>query len=88
MNSTTHKLVFIGEPGAGKTTCIAALSDIKPITTDVGCTETDGLCLVAASGKEQGKTKKQSYFLFHSYKSFLKLLCNKHCRKMYFTRKE
>lgn len=39
MNSTTHKLVFIGEPGAGKTTCIAALSDIKPITTDVGCTD-------------------------------------------------
>ncbi|MFB9068244.1 GTP-binding protein [Pseudofulvimonas gallinarii] len=34
-----HKLVFIGEPGAGKTTCIAALSDIAPVTTDVGCTD-------------------------------------------------
>lgn len=37
--SPTHKLVFIGEPGAGKTTCIAALSDIEPVTTDVGCTD-------------------------------------------------
>jgi uncharacterized protein len=34
----THKIVFIGEPGAGKTTCIAALSQIAPLTTDVGCT--------------------------------------------------
>jgi signal recognition particle receptor subunit beta len=37
--STTHKLVFIGEPGAGKTTCIAALSDMPPLHTDVGCTD-------------------------------------------------
>lgn len=37
----THKLVFIGEPGAGKTTCIAALSQIRPVSTDVACT--DGL---------------------------------------------
>jgi uncharacterized protein len=35
----SHKLVFIGEPGAGKTTCIAALSDIAPVTTDVACTD-------------------------------------------------
>ncbi len=34
-----HKLAFIGEPGAGKTTCIAAVSDIEPVTTDVGCTD-------------------------------------------------
>lgn len=34
-----HKLVFIGEPGAGKSTCIAALSDIAPVNTDVGCTD-------------------------------------------------
>ncbi|HRQ63549.1 MAG TPA: ATP/GTP-binding protein [Xanthomonadaceae bacterium] len=39
--SGTHKLVFIGEPGAGKTTCIGALSDIETVRTDVGCT--DGL---------------------------------------------
>ncbi len=37
--SRSHKLVFIGEPGAGKSTCIAALSDIAPVTTDVGCTD-------------------------------------------------
>ncbi len=36
---SSHKLVFIGEPGAGKTTCIAALSDIEPVSTDVGCTD-------------------------------------------------
>lgn len=35
----THKLVFIGEPGAGKSTCISALSDIAPVNTDVGCTD-------------------------------------------------
>ena len=35
----SYKMVFVGEPGAGKTTCIAALSDIKPVTTDVGCTD-------------------------------------------------
>lgn len=37
--SADHKLVFIGEPGAGKTACIAALSDIPPVVTDVGCTD-------------------------------------------------
>ena len=35
----THKIVFIGEPGAGKTTCIAALSQIAPVSTDVACTD-------------------------------------------------
>jgi signal recognition particle receptor subunit beta len=35
----THKLLFIGEPGAGKTTCIAALSQIPPVVTDVGVTD-------------------------------------------------
>jgi uncharacterized protein len=29
------KIVFTGTPGAGKTTAIAALSDIAPVTTDV-----------------------------------------------------
>lgn len=37
--STSHKLLFIGEPGAGKTTCIAALSEIPPVSTDVPCTD-------------------------------------------------
>ena len=32
---TEPKLVFSGPPGAGKTTAIAALSDIPPIVTDV-----------------------------------------------------
>lgn len=35
----THKIVFIGEPGAGKTTCIAALSHVPPVSTDVACTD-------------------------------------------------
>lgn len=35
----TYKVAFVGEPGAGKTTCIAALSEIAPITTDVECTD-------------------------------------------------
>jgi signal recognition particle receptor subunit beta len=37
--SQTYKIAFIGEPGSGKTTCIAALSRIKPLNTDVGCTD-------------------------------------------------
>lgn len=36
---STYKLAFIGAPGAGKTTCIGALSDIPPVSTDVGCTD-------------------------------------------------
>lgn len=39
MSHGCHKVVFIGEPGAGKTTCVAALSDIAPVTTDVECTD-------------------------------------------------
>jgi hypothetical protein len=31
-----HKLLFTGTVGAGKTTAIAAVSEIPPITTDVG----------------------------------------------------
>lgn len=33
------KIVFTGTPGAGKTTAIAALSDITPIVTDVANTD-------------------------------------------------
>lgn len=35
----TWKLAFVGEPGAGKTTCIGAVSDIEPVCTDVECTD-------------------------------------------------
>jgi signal recognition particle receptor subunit beta len=35
----SHKLVFLGEPGAGKTTCINAVSDIATVSTDVACTD-------------------------------------------------
>lgn len=41
--SPTYKIVFIGEPGAGKTTSIAAISDIEPVRTDVDCTDELGL---------------------------------------------
>ena len=37
--SDIYKIVFMGAPGSGKTTCIAALSDISPISTDVPCTD-------------------------------------------------
>jgi|CXWL01.1.fsa_nt_gi signal recognition particle receptor subunit beta len=47
MMQRNHKLVFIGEPGAGKTTCIAALSQITPLSTDVACT--DGLAELKAT---------------------------------------
>ena len=35
MPGRTYKLALIGESGAGKTTCIANVSDIPPISTDV-----------------------------------------------------
>ena len=37
--SSDFKLLFIGEPGAGKSTCIQSVSDIDPISTDVECTD-------------------------------------------------
>ena len=36
---SNFKLAFIGEPGSGKTTCIAALSDLPPLDTDVACSD-------------------------------------------------
>ena len=38
-DAPTFKLAFIGEPGAGKTTCISALSDFPVVSTDVECTD-------------------------------------------------
>ena len=35
MPGQTYKLALIGESGAGKTTCIASVSDIPPMSTDV-----------------------------------------------------
>jgi signal recognition particle receptor subunit beta len=37
--ASSWKLAFIGEPGAGKTTCIGALSDFPVVSTDVECTD-------------------------------------------------
>lgn len=34
-----YKIVFMGAPGSGKTTCIASLSDVPPVSTDVPCTD-------------------------------------------------
>ena len=42
----SHKIVFTGTPGAGKTTAIAALSDKAPVVTDVRNTD-------ASLGKER-----------------------------------
>lgn len=39
MSEQQAKIAFIGQPGAGKTTCIAALSDVPPVSTDVDCTD-------------------------------------------------
>ncbi|MFA7488618.1 MAG: ATP/GTP-binding protein [Lysobacteraceae bacterium] len=36
---SNFKLAFIGEPGSGKTSCIAALSDLPPLDTDVACSD-------------------------------------------------
>ena len=33
------KLIFAGPPGAGKTTAIAAISDVPPVNTDVAATD-------------------------------------------------
>jgi signal recognition particle receptor subunit beta len=43
----THKLLFIGAPGAGKTTAIAAASDAPPLCTDVPSSEEDRYTTVA-----------------------------------------
>jgi len=42
-----HKLLFIGTPGAGKTTAIAAVSDALPVCTDVPSSEEDRRTTVA-----------------------------------------
>jgi len=34
-----YKLVFLGEPGAGKSTCIRSVSDIPAVSTDVATTD-------------------------------------------------
>ena len=39
MMGEVHKIVFMGAPGSGKTTCIRALSEIDPVSTDVPCTD-------------------------------------------------
>jgi signal recognition particle receptor subunit beta len=40
--AANYKIVFTGPVGAGKTTAIAALSDIPPITTDEAATDMTG----------------------------------------------
>lgn len=35
----TYKIVFVGAPGAGKTTSIASLSDTPPVTTEAECSD-------------------------------------------------
>lgn len=42
-----HKFLFVGAPGAGKTTAIAAVSDIAPLCTDVPSSEEDRQTTVA-----------------------------------------
>ena len=37
--SPPRKLAFIGEPGSGKSTCVATLSDITAISTEVACSD-------------------------------------------------
>ena len=39
MTDEVHKIVFMGAPGSGKTTCIRALSEIPPVSTEVPCTD-------------------------------------------------
>lgn len=37
------KIIFTGPMGAGKTTAIAAISEIPPISTDVRCSDAEGM---------------------------------------------
>lgn len=39
IEGNTYKLAFLGEPGAGKTTCVASVSEIEPLSTDVATTD-------------------------------------------------
>lgn len=48
------KIVFTGTPGAGKTTAIAALSDIAPIVTDVANSDPSLAKAVTTVGMDYG----------------------------------
>ena len=48
------KIVFTGTPGAGKTTAIAALSDIAPVLTDVANTDPSLAKAVTTVGLDYG----------------------------------
>ena len=39
MADTNHKIIFTGPVGSGKTTAIASISDIEPVTTDARATD-------------------------------------------------
>ena len=47
---TEHKILFTGTMGAGKTTAIAAISEIRPLSTDVQNTD-------ASVSKAPGSTR-------------------------------
>ena len=49
-----YKILFIGAPGAGKTTAIAAISDVPPLCTDVPSSEEDRNTTVALDMGEVG----------------------------------
>lgn len=42
MSGREYKLIFTGTMGAGKTTAIAAISEVEPVSTDVQRSEADG----------------------------------------------
>ncbi|MBX3655094.1 MAG: ATP/GTP-binding protein [Ramlibacter sp.] len=50
-----HKIIFTGTTGAGKTTAIAAVSEITPLNTDVRNTDPEVLKAMTTTGLDYGE---------------------------------
>ncbi|SFC05424.1 hypothetical protein SAMN05216344_10816 [Polaromonas sp. OV174] len=50
-----HKILFTGTMGAGKTTAIAAISEVKPVSTDVHNTDTSVNKAMTTVGLDYGE---------------------------------
>lgn len=53
--TTEHKILFTGTMGAGKTTAIAAVSEIPPVSTDVRNTDTSVAKVTTTVGLDYGE---------------------------------
>ena len=50
-----HKIIFTGTTGAGKTTAIAAVSEITPLNTDVRNTDPEVAKAMTTTGLDYGE---------------------------------